>query len=52
MTLYAIDALVTKFRSIGVEAVITVFRVPDDVTVGTILVPDVPENEVTVIAAK
>jgi hypothetical protein len=50
VTLHAIDTLVTEFRPIGVEAVITVFRVPDDMAVGAVFVPDIAEDKITIVA--
>jgi hypothetical protein len=51
MTLDAIDAFVAILRSIGVEAIITILRLPDDVAVHAVFVPDVPEDKIAIAAA-
>ena len=52
MALHTVDAFVAKFRSIGVEAVVAVLRLPDDVAVRAILVAHVPEDEVAISAVE
>lgn len=44
----AIDAFIAAFAAIDIKAVITVLRLPDDMTVRTVLVLNIAKNHVAV----
>jgi hypothetical protein len=48
VALDAIDAFVASLAAIDVEAVVAIFRLPDDVAVRTVLVLDISEDEIAI----
>jgi hypothetical protein len=50
VALDTIDAFVAVLRSVRVQAVIAILRLPDDVAIHAVLVPHVPKDEVTIAA--